>query len=106
MASLYIPHVEMWRPATVPTTSAMSESTKQRGRRAARGRVQPGKLGPPRASANTDARVVILVADGVRPDTLADAIDAGELPALARLRAEGGLHTVTSVFPSVTGPAY
>jgi len=50
--------------------------------------------------------VVILVADGARPDTLAAAMDRGELPALAGLRAEGGLHTVTSVFPSVTGPAY
>jgi hypothetical protein len=50
--------------------------------------------------------VVILVADGVRPDTLRDALDRGDLPNLARLRAEGGLHTVTSVFPSVTGPAY
>lgn len=50
--------------------------------------------------------VVILVADGVRPDTLAGAIDAGALPALAQLRAEGGLHQVTTVFPSVTGPAY
>ena len=48
----------------------------------------------------------MLVADGARPDTLADAIDAGALPALARLRAEGGAHVVTSVFPSVTGPAY
>ncbi|GDX87802.1 hypothetical protein LBMAG44_17150 [Gemmatimonadota bacterium] len=50
--------------------------------------------------------VVILVADGARPDTLAAAMDRGELPALSKLRAEGGLHTVTSVFPSVTGPAY
>ena len=50
--------------------------------------------------------VVILVADGARPDTLASAIDAGELPAMNRLRAEGGLYTVSSVFPSVTGPAY
>jgi hypothetical protein len=50
--------------------------------------------------------VVVLLADGVRPDTLAAAIDAGLLPALARLRAEGGLHEVTTVFPSVTGPAY
>ena len=58
-------------------------------------------LGP--AEANS---VVMLVADGVRPDTLTAAIDAGVLPALARLRAEGGLHTVTTVFPSVTGPAY
>ena len=29
-----------------------------------------------------------------------------DLPALRRLRDEGGLHTVTTVFPSVTGPAY
>jgi hypothetical protein len=50
--------------------------------------------------------VYILVADGVRPDTLAAALDDGALPALARLRAEGGLHAVTSAFPSVTGPAY
>jgi hypothetical protein len=50
--------------------------------------------------------VYILVADGVRPDTLAAALDSGALPALARLRAEGGLHELTSVFPSVTGPAY
>ncbi len=49
---------------------------------------------------------MILVADGARPDTLSSAIDSGDLPALARLRAEGGLHTVSSVFPSVTGPAY
>jgi hypothetical protein len=48
--------------------------------------------------------VIVLVADGARADTL-----AGELvhcPALARLREEGALRTVTSVFPSVTGPAY
>jgi arylsulfatase A-like enzyme len=50
--------------------------------------------------------VVILVADGVRPDTLASAMTAGEVPALSRLAAEGGMHVVTSVFPSVTGPAY
>ena len=50
--------------------------------------------------------VIILVADGARPDTLAMAMDDGSLPALARLRAEGGSWTVTSTFPSVTGPAY
>jgi hypothetical protein len=50
--------------------------------------------------------VVILVADGVRPDTLRRALDRGELPSLAQLRDEGGLYTVTSAFPSVTGPAY
>ena len=48
----------------------------------------------------------MLVADGARPDSLADAIDGGSLPALARLREEGGAHVVTSAFPSVTGPAY
>jgi hypothetical protein len=50
--------------------------------------------------------VVILLADGVRPDTLDAAVSSGALPALARLRDEGGMHTVTSCFPSVTGPAY
>ncbi len=50
--------------------------------------------------------VVILVADGVRPDTLAAAMSAGEVPAISRLSADGGMHVVTSVFPSVTGPAY
>ncbi len=50
--------------------------------------------------------VIILVADGARPDTIAEAIAAGSVPALARLRDEGGAHAVTTVFPSVTGPAY
>jgi hypothetical protein len=51
--------------------------------------------------------VVILLADGARPDTLDAALSSGSLPALARLREEGGaLHTITSCFPSVTGPAY
>ena len=48
--------------------------------------------------------VVVLVADGARPDALGG--DLAAFPALARMRAEGGLHAVTSVFPSVTGPAY
>jgi hypothetical protein len=55
---------------------------------------------------NNKPSVVILVADGIRPDTLAAAINAGEVPALARLGTEGGMHVVSSVFPSVTGPAY
>jgi len=50
--------------------------------------------------------LVILVADGARPDALFGAIDAGELPALAGLRARGTALTLTSVFPSVTGSAY
>ena len=55
---------------------------------------------------NDKSSVVILVADGVRPDTLAAAMSAGEIPALSRIASEGGMHVVTSVFPSVTGPAY
>src|SRR5258705_7877037 len=50
--------------------------------------------------------VIILLADGARADPLATAIDSGSVPALARLRSEGGLHELTSAFPSVTGPAY
>jgi hypothetical protein len=49
--------------------------------------------------------VVVLVADGARPDAFeGTSLDA--LPALRRLRDEGALHRVASVFPSVTGPAY
>jgi hypothetical protein len=50
--------------------------------------------------------VIVLLADGIRPDTLASALDAGACPALSQLRAAGGMHTLTSTFPSVTGPAY
>ncbi|MBL8961435.1 MAG: alkaline phosphatase family protein [Gemmatimonadetes bacterium] len=50
--------------------------------------------------------VIILVADGARPDTLAAAMDRGELPAMSQLRAEGGAHVVTTCWPSVTGMAY
>ena len=50
--------------------------------------------------------VVILLADGARPDTFDAALNSGALPALAQLRAEGGLYSVTTCFPSVTGPAY
>jgi hypothetical protein len=49
--------------------------------------------------------VIVLVADGARPDAFEGrSLDA--LPALRRLREEGALHRVSSVFPSVTGPAY
>jgi len=33
-------------------------------------------------------------------------MNRGIVPSLRRLRDEGGIHTITSVFPSVTGPAY
>lgn len=48
----------------------------------------------------------MIMADGVRSDVLARAIARGDLPALAALREEGSLSTITSAFPSVTGPAY
>lgn len=50
--------------------------------------------------------VIVLLADGIRPDTLARALDSGAFPAMATLRSSGGLHEVSSTFPSVTGPAY
>jgi hypothetical protein len=50
--------------------------------------------------------VLVLIADGVRADTLARSIDRGALPAMSRMRTEGGQFDVTSTFPSVTGPAY
>jgi len=54
----------------------------------------------------SSASLCILVADGVRADTLGRMMDDAALPALARLRAEGGAYDITSTFPSVTGPAY
>lgn len=51
-------------------------------------------------------RLLLIVADGVRPDMLNRVIDDGDAPTLARLREKGGCHTITSSFPSVTGPAY
>ncbi len=50
--------------------------------------------------------VLIIVADGVRADVLAEAMAAGRAPALAQLRADGASYDVTTVFPSVTGLAY
>src|SRR5438045_1304207 len=52
------------------------------------------------------AQVVMIIADGARPDVLARSIDSARLPALRALRDEGSLSTITSAFPSVTGPAY
>lgn len=50
--------------------------------------------------------VIVLLTDGIRPDTLASALDSGAYPALSQLRARGGLYSITSTFPTVTGPAY
>lgn len=51
-------------------------------------------------------RLLLVVADGIRPDVLAEEMDAGRAPTLAALRARGSAHAITSSFPSVTGPAY
>lgn len=48
--------------------------------------------------------VVVLIADGARLDAFDG--ELADLPAMRRVRDEGGLHAVTTVFPSVTGPAY
>jgi hypothetical protein len=50
--------------------------------------------------------VIIIVADGARPDVLNDAVTRGIVPSLRSMRDEGGMYTVTTAFPSVTGPAY
>jgi hypothetical protein len=50
--------------------------------------------------------LVLILFDGARADAFDAPFARGELGHLARLRGEGGLHTVTTVFPSVTGPAY
>ncbi|MBA3917615.1 MAG: hypothetical protein C0516_03400 [Gemmatimonas sp.] len=52
------------------------------------------------------AHLLLVVADGVRPDVLAEEMAGGRLPALRALAVRGGLHTVSASFPSVTGPAY
>lgn len=53
-----------------------------------------------------ESSVIVLVADGLTPDALARAMADGDVPELASLAAAGGLHTITTVFPSVTGVAY
>lgn len=50
--------------------------------------------------------VIILVADGARPDTLVSAMDGGDAPNLAQLRRDGAYRTITTAWPSVTGVAY
>lgn len=52
------------------------------------------------------SRLLLIVSDGVRPDMLREELEGGRTPALAALVRRGGLHEVTTSFPSVTGPAY
>jgi hypothetical protein len=49
---------------------------------------------------------VILLVDGLTPETLDRAILTGDVPELAALAATGGRNVITTVFPSVTGVAY
>ena len=59
-----------------------------------------------RGDAVPEASVIVLIADGLRPDVFEEAIGTGEVPELAALRDTSGLNVVTTVFPSVTGVAY
>lgn len=49
----------------------------------------------------------MILADGARPDVLQDEMQQGNLPHMSRVFAETGTcTTMTTVFPSTTGPAY
>jgi hypothetical protein len=51
--------------------------------------------------------VLVVLADGARPDVMARLAAAGEMPHLQQhFVARGGFRQVTSVFPSVSGPAH
>ena len=51
-------------------------------------------------------RVILLLVDGLRPDTGEDALRRGELPHLERLTGPGGIGRGVTVFPSTTTVAY
>jgi len=52
-------------------------------------------------------RVILLLADGTRPDVLGELIAAGELPNILAAFPEPAMRrTATTVFPSTTGPAF
>jgi arylsulfatase A-like enzyme len=53
-----------------------------------------------------DGSVIVVLADGARPDLIESARKSERFPAIRRLIEEGGSYRVTSTFPSVTGPAY
>ena len=54
----------------------------------------------------TESAAIVLVADGLTPKALDEAIASGDVPELSALRDAHGSHVVTTVFPSVTGVAY
>ena len=52
-------------------------------------------------------RFIMLLADGTRPDILAEELGQGHLPNISRYLMEpGGMVPAVTVFPSTTGPAY
>lgn len=53
-----------------------------------------------------ESSAILLLADGVRPDTLEGAMARGDLPAMAALAAEGARHTIVTCFPSVSVAGY
>lgn len=50
--------------------------------------------------------LLLIVADGVRHDVLRDEMERGNVPAIAALAGRGSFSTVSTCFPSVTGPGY
>ena len=52
-------------------------------------------------------RVVVILADGARPDVLRELMDSGDLPAIRENLVEKGTSfNAVTAFPSTTGPAY
>lgn len=55
----------------------------------------------------TYKRVIILLADGARPDVMRELIEAGDLPSIKSCLVDpGSFLTAVTAFPSTTGPAY
>jgi hypothetical protein len=50
--------------------------------------------------------MLLIVADGVRHDVLREEIDRMKVPAIAALCERGSFSTISTCFPSVTGPGY
>lgn len=51
-------------------------------------------------------RVIMILADGARPDVLQEEMQKGKLPHLAKIAQNGTQQTMLTCFPSTTGPAY
>src|SRR5919197_6007029 len=51
-------------------------------------------------------RCILLLVDGLRPDLAEARLEAGELPHLGKMLAQGGRTRAITVFPSTTSVAY